>query len=116
MGKLVPLINKRQPWKPADATDQIRLLARRDEMCITRRDHACEQMAARGLVMGDVLYLLKNGFVYEEAQNSTRKGLFKYKMESITPNSGNRAVRVVVIPDEKNCWLKIITVMWVDEK
>jgi hypothetical protein len=27
-----------------------------------------------------------------------------------------RAVRVVVIPDKKSCLLKIITVMWVDEK
>jgi hypothetical protein len=73
-------------------------------------------MEERDLVMGDVLYLLKNGFVYEEPEPSTNKRFYKYCMESKTPNSRNRAVRVVVIPDQYRCELKIVTVMWVDEK
>jgi hypothetical protein len=62
------------------------------------------------------LYALKNGFVYEEPELSTRPGYFRYAVESKTPNSGSRRVRVIVIPDKKGCLLKIVTVMWVDEK
>lgn len=65
--------------------------------------------------MSDVLYVLKNGFVLLEPVPSTRVGYNKYGMESKCPNGGNRAVRVIVIPDKKTCFLKIVTVMWVDE-
>ena len=115
MAELVPLIVKKQPWKPADATDEIRRIARSDTLKFTLRHHASEQMEERGLILGDVLYALKNGFVYAEAQETTRNTHFKYRMESITPNSGSRAIRVIVIPDSERCWLKVITVMWVDE-
>ncbi len=116
MGQLVPLIIKSQPWKPADATDEIRRLARSDALKLTYRAHACEQLDERGLLMGDVIYALKNGFVYAEAQSTTRTKHYKYLMESQTPNSGNRGIRVVVIPDPSLCWIKVLTVMWVDEK
>lgn len=72
-------------------------------------------MRARDLIFGDVLYVLSNGFVYREAQEATRPGFFKYRIESRSPNSNNRVVGVVAIPDEKAKALKIITVMWVDE-
>ena len=77
--------------------------------------HAKDQMAARDLLMGDVLYVLKHGFAYEEAERATEIGLFKYQMESVTPNSGGRTVRVVVIPS-MSCDVKIVTVMWKDER
>jgi hypothetical protein len=115
MAKVVPLVAKKQPWKAADATDEIRRIARSENLRFTLRNHASEQIDERDLILGDVLYALKNGFVYAEAQETTRKSHFKYLMESITPNSGNRAIRVVVIPDSERCWLKVITVMWVDE-
>ncbi len=73
-------------------------------------------MAERGLIVSDVLYLLKNGFVYENAEPATRKGYYRYKMECRTPNSGSRRVRVVVIPEKRGCLLKLITIMWVDER
>lgn len=106
---------KPQPWKPADATDEVRRMAKNSTLKLTYREHAIEQMRERDLLVGDVLYALKNGFVYSEAQTTTQNGLFKYLMESKTPNSGNRAIRVVVIPDSERCWIKILTVMWVDE-
>ncbi|MDB5600744.1 MAG: hypothetical protein JWN71_2788 [Xanthobacteraceae bacterium] len=115
MGAIVPLKPIPQPWKPAVATDEIRRIARSDGMKLTRRDHACERMDERSLLMGDLLYALKNGFVYEDPEPSTQAGLFKYRIESQTPNSGNRSVRIVVIPDAIRSWLKVITVMWVDE-
>lgn len=76
--------------------------------------HAKEQMLDRGLIMGDVLHLLKGGFVYDEPEAATR-GHFKYRVEGTTPNSDGRTVRVVVIPSG-DCHIKIVTVMWRDEK
>ena len=68
----------------------------------------------RSLLIGDLLHVLKCGFVYEDAQKTSRKGLYKYKIECTTPNSGGRSVRVVVIP-YSSAALKIVTVMWADE-
>ena len=72
-------------------------------------------MRDRDLLVGDVLYVLKNGFVFQEAVAATQPSLWKYRVETRTPNSGNRVVRVVAIPDDDKIWVKIITVMWVDE-
>lgn len=107
---------KPQPWSPADATDEIRALAREPSLRITYSQHAKERLEDRDLTIGDVLYVLRNGFVYEDAADSTKPGLFKYAPESGSPNSGNRTVRVIVIPDPTRTWVKIITVMWADER
>ena len=47
--------------------------------------------------MGDLLHLLKQGFVYDEAVPATREGYFRYAVESTTPNSDGRAVRAITI-------------------
>jgi len=107
-------MQKPQPWSPADATSNIRAIAR-GQFRLTFKGHAAERLKERGLNTGDVLYLMKNGFVYEQAQPSTRKNCFKYLMECRTPNSNQRSLRVVVIPGIAPHELKIITVMWVDE-
>lgn len=70
-------------------------------------------MSERDLTTGDVLHVLKYGFVYDQPEQSTRPGYFKYLVEATTPNS-TRSVGVIVIPDGK-CELKIVTVMWRDE-
>ena len=72
-------------------------------------------MSERGLILSDLLFVLKNGFVYTEAQESTIKGFFKYQVEGQSPNSGSRVLKVVAIPDYKSCGLKIVTFMWRDE-
>ena len=103
-----------KPWSPAKATTELRTLASRDfNLCMT--DHSKDQMLERELFTGDMKHILKYGFVYEKAKPATRQGFFKYKMESTTPNSGNRSVRIVVIPSVVSMDLKIVTVMRVDE-
>ena len=72
-------------------------------------------MAQRGITMGDVLYVLKHGFVYEDAVPAKQTRSFKYQMEGKTPNSGNRSVRIVVIPQPTPA-VVVVTIMWVDEK
>jgi len=97
-----------------DATDQIRNLGKNANLMVTYTKHGKEQMAVRDLLVSDVLYILKNGFVLEEAEESTQPGLYKYQLQSRSPNSGARTVRLVVIPDPDRIWIKIVTVMWVD--
>jgi hypothetical protein len=72
-------------------------------------------MFQRELVVGDLLHVIKHGFVHEPGEQSTRPGLFKYAMECVTPNSGGRTVRVVLIPSSSGS-IKVITLMWADEK
>ncbi len=104
-----------QPWSPADATDIIREKARSDEFELVYTKHVRNRMQERELIAGDILHVLKHGFVYIDAEPTTRPSCFKYKMETRTPNTGNRSIRVVAIPDQKACLVKVITVMWVDE-
>ena len=108
-------MSDKQPWVPAIATTAIREMARGSKFRITLTEHAKDQMADRDLLVGDVMYVLKNGFVYEEPEPSTKVGLFKYKVENRTPNSGNRPVRIIAIPDKAGAWIKVVTVMWVDK-
>lgn len=104
-----------EPWTPAKATKKIREKAQDTALDVGLTNHTKEQMAARGLIMSDVLHVLKYGYVYEPAEPAKEQGYHKYKIESPTPNSGNRAVRVVVIPYQTPS-LTIVTVMWADEK
>lgn len=82
-------------------------------LCWTR--HAKQRLAERGLILGDVLHVLKFGFVHQSPVPTSRPGIFKYAMECVTPNSNGRTVRVVLIPFVQTCEVKIVTVMWVDE-
>jgi hypothetical protein len=104
-----------QPWTPTQATERIRSIRLDDAFSISFKKHAKDQLEARELILSDVLYLLKNGFVFEKADPSTNPNFFKYQIEGKTPNSGSRDVRSVVIPDWRTKEIKIITVMWKDE-
>ena len=104
-----------QPWKPADATSEIRRLGCSPRLTVTYTEHAKDRMAERDLIVGDVLFIAKRGFVYEDPQAATQAGLYKYKMECETPNSNGRAVRAIFIPDERREHIKLVTLMWVDE-
>jgi hypothetical protein len=101
-------------WTPARATQEINACARSDGLTLSWQHHAKEQMRNRGIIMGDVLHVLRRGFVLGPPRSATRAGYHKYVIETTTPNSEGRAVGVVVIPDG-SCELKIITLMWRDE-
>lgn len=108
------LVEIEEPWSPAQATDRIRAIAR-GRLDLSYKQHALDQLSERSLIMGDLLFLLKNGFVYENAVEATRKPYWKYQIQCSTPNSNNREVRAVVIPDWKRNGIKVVTVMWADE-
>ena len=104
-----------RPMNPGQATERIREIAVDDKFSIWWTDHSKERMLERDLIAGDVHHVLKRGFVYENGEPATVEGLFKYAIQSTTPNSPNRDVRVVVIPEPGKKVVKIVTVMWADE-
>jgi len=109
-------IGDAEPLTNAEATDLIRSLAQDPELTLNYKIHAKEQMAARGIIVSDVLFALRNGFVRRAPLPSTRAGFFKYGMESKTPNTDSRQIRIITIPDGRRKEMKLVTIMWVDEQ
>lgn len=109
------LVGVSEPWTPAQATERIRAIATDPGFMLSWKIHAEDQLADRSLIMGDLHFLLRNGFVYEPAEEATRKPYWKYQIQCTTPNSKNREVRAVVIPDWKRKAIKVVTIMWADE-
>lgn len=72
-------------------------------------------MAERSIIISDILYLVRNGFVYKDPIPAKTEGYYRYEIECRTPNSANRSIRLVVIPNYNTMGIKIVTVMWVDE-
>ena len=107
-----------QPWAPGDATQIINRIVRDPNCLFSYTVHVKERMAERNIIMSDLLFALKNGFVYvtpTEADQSSIPGFYKYKIECQTPTSGSRTLRAIAVPDSKSCQIKIITIMWRDE-
>ena len=104
-----------QPWSPPEATRSINGIARNKLCDLSYTFHAKERVEERGLLVSDVLFVLRNGHVYDAAEPSTLAGHYKYRIEGQSPNSGSRTVRVVVVPDTSSCQIKVVTVMWRDE-
>ena len=100
---------------PAKATKDINKLAR-DPLCnLSKSPHAEDRLEERTILTSDLLYLLKNRFIYELAEASTRIDLWKYKIEGVTPNSNGRTITAIIIPDFKTKHIKIVTCYWKDE-
>jgi Domain of unknown function (DUF4258) len=108
-------VSEMSAWSAKQATTEIREIAQSRHLTVSYSKHSLERFVERGLIMSDILYVVKFGFVYMEPIPSTRSGWFKYAIESKCPNGGSRSVRVVVVPDKKTCSIKIVSVMWVDE-
>ena len=66
------------PWPPGRATDIVRQRASNEAFSIHWTAHAKNRMEERELVMSDVLHVLKHGFIYEEGEEASRPGLYKY--------------------------------------
>ena len=73
-----------------------------------------ERFQERNLLIADIRYLLKFGYVYDDAEESTKNGFWKYKVEGTTPNSETRTLLVVIIPDFQHRTIKMVTVHWKD--
>ncbi|HVZ70445.1 MAG TPA: DUF4258 domain-containing protein [Rhizomicrobium sp.] len=115
MAEITKLVPIPEPWSPAQATERIRRIAQEDSFCLTLTGHAEDQMKERGITAIDVMYVLKNGFVYDPPVQATRAGFYRYSMINPTPNSNRREVRVVLIPSIQAAQAKVATVMWADE-
>ena len=100
-------------WKPGDATIYINKIAR-DLFCdLLYSEHAKERMSERCITTGDVMHVLKKGFVYDEAEKATR-GRYKYRIVGKTPNS-QREIALIVLATRKEKKIKVVTIMWNDD-
>ena len=89
-----------QPWSSAQATKFIRGIANDPQSNLTWRRHALRRQLQRGLIMSDVRFVLRNGFVREQSEEeSSVPGLYKYAIEGLAPNSERRILRIIVVPD-----------------
>ena len=102
-------------WTPAVATRRINECAKDVSMSLSLAEHVKDRLAERDLLMGDLLHLLRTGFVFDEPEPSTREDHFKYRVEGKTPNSDSRFLRAAVIPSD-GCAMKVVTIMWRDER
>ncbi len=99
-------------WEPGDATIYINEIAKDLFFDLIYTTHAKERMEERGITTGDVIHVLKNGFVHTDGEKASR-GRYKYKIVGRTPNSP-RSIALIVIATRKQKKIKIITVMWPD--
>lgn len=106
---------KDEPWNTTDATYAIREMARHPALSIAYKVHATQRLVERGIIVSDVLHLLRTGFVHKDAVKATQTGWYKYIVEGLTPNSAGRKIGAVVIPNAEYLKVKIVTVFWVDE-
>ena len=91
-------------------------MGRHPALSLAYKLHAKERLAERSIIISDVLYLLKHGFVYQDPVPAKTNGYFKYEIGCRTPNSGDRKICLIVIPNYNTMSIKIVTVMWEDEK
>ena len=103
------------PLSSRQATEEIRRLSSNLDTDWYSTTHIKERMAERSLVISDIKHLLKTGYVYEDGKASTQKGFWKYKVVGRTPNSENRSLVTVVIPDSTTKSLKLVTIYWQDD-
>lgn len=106
---------KNEPWDPTDATYAIREIGKHPALSIAYKMHARQRMSERGIIVSDVLQLLRRGFVYDLPIEATSRGYYRYVIQGRTPNSGKRDIAAVIIPNPNTMAVKIVTVYWVDE-
>ncbi len=103
-------------WNSGDATKYINEIAKHILCDLLYTKHARDRMRERSITTGDIMHVLRYGFVYEEGKfDETTRDYYKYEIEGKTPNS-RRVIRLVVIATRRERKIKIITVMWKDEK
>jgi len=108
------IADPKQPWKASDATSIINRIAKNPLCEFSYTLHARDRMDERNLIVSDLLYVLRNGYVYDEPETSSIDGFYKYCVEGQSPNSGARYLRVIAVPDPNECQIKAITIMWRD--
>lgn len=96
-----------KPLTPEEATNKIREIAT-DSANVSVTMHTQERMEERDFTMRDLLELLRNGYVDDEAQYNAEKNEYKYKIARVIDSRTAAAITVIL----DNQRLLIITIMW----
>lgn len=108
-------------WSPKTAENHIRTYARNPDLELAYTRHANKRMEERGIIMSDILHILKCGHIDtdNEPEETTQPNFHKYEICGKSPNSGSREICLreiclIVVPDPSQPAIKVITVMWRD--
>ena len=107
IGKKTEVLRFERPLTPVEATNKIREIARNSENVMVTT-HTIERMEERDFSMRDLLELLRNGYVDEDAQYNAEKQEYKYKIARVVDTRTAAAI-TVIIDDQK---VLVITIMW----
>lgn len=100
-------------WSMAEATRRIRQCAADRRFSLHIKDFVLgDELQKRNLIVGDVLYVLRNGQVRDEPTPSDVIGFFRYRMCGRTP-SNRRTLVVTVVPARSE--MKVMDVKWKSE-
>ena len=110
------MAKSKKPFTATEATYTIREIAQNPSHTLLFTAHSDERLDERGIIMRDILMVLKYGFVHEPPKKATREGFWKCKIVGTSSNSGNRQLAIVAIPDKARKMLKLVTILWIDEK
>ena len=106
---------KQEPWSKTDATYALREMGNHPGLSLAYKVHATQRLSERGIIVSDVLQLLRTGFVYKDSVEARNRGYYKYEIEGFTPNSAGRKIGAIVIPSVISMTIKVVTVYWIDE-
>lgn len=109
-GKGVVSYDFAKPWPADQAAAKIRAKLSDTREPFSWTSSYRPQLQEFGLYAGDILFVIKNGVVNEEGENSTLSEVFKYKMVAPTPNSNGRFVTVTVAVCERNNQIKVLNI------
>ncbi len=100
-------------WPIGKAEKLIHACARESFFELSYTGHAEERMERRGIIASDIAHVLENGHVCDEPVSTSRAGYCMYKICGRTPNTENRQICVVVIPNPHKPAIKVITAIMV---
>ena len=102
-------------WSAKQAEKHIHEYARKSsDFELAYTVHAKQRIEERDIIISDITYILIRGYIDEEPEESTRAGYCKYKMCGKSPNSNNREICLIIIPDPDKPAIKLVTIMWKD--
>ncbi len=108
---------KSKCWSAMQAEKSIHAYAQQSaDLELAYTMHAKQRIEERNIIMSDILHILACGHIDDEPKESSRPGYCKYRICGKSPNSGNREICLIVIPDPAKAAIKIITVMWKDQQ
>lgn len=104
------------PMSPGTAEAFFRYLVAARGLRLAYTLHARRRLRERGITADGVLRVLAEGRVMAKPRRCDGLGRSKYTLEGPVSEGGSRLLRMVVLGAPRSPMLRVVTVMWVDER